>query len=485
MANSTDDKLVKPHQRTKGPLFKPHSLKVGDRVTDAAQLTLRETLWPLFLVTILYFLWGFAYGLLDTLNKHFQITLDITRTRSSGLQAAYFGAYPIASLGYGNWVLRRYGYRAVFILGLILEGIGALLMWPAALKRSFGGFCGATFIIGSGLGCLETAANPYMAVTGPPKYAELRINLAQAVQAIGTVVGPVLGSYVFFKDTGDSVNSLKTVQWVYLAIAIFVFLLAIVFFFSVIPEVTDSDMAQQIELTHSDEITNVNTESFWRQNKVFAAAFAQFCYVGAQVAIASYFINYATETRGETSPATGAKLLAGAQGSFAMGRFTGSALMSYVRPRKVFLVYVALVVVFTAASITQRGNTGIAMLYVALFFESVCFPTIVALGIRGIGMHTKRGSGWIVGGVVGGACIPPLTAKVADMHNSTAFAMVVPTMFHTVAFVYAGCCNFVPRFRDVMDKVGDSDIGLAGTGVVEKTSGTPVDIEEKGSVEKV
>ncbi|KAJ7088054.1 major facilitator superfamily domain-containing protein [Mycena belliarum] len=480
MMTPTDDTPVKgekPATAKKG-FFRPHSLRVGDRITNASQLTLRETIWPLFLVTILYFLWGFAYGLLDTLNKHFQLTLGITRTRSSGLQAAYFGAYPLASLGYGNWVLRNYGYRATFMLGLILYGIGALLMWPAALKRSFGGFCGATFIIGSGLGCLETAANPYMAVTGPPKHAELRINLAQAVQAIGTVVGPVLGSFIFFKDTGDSVDSLKTVQWVYLAIAVFVFLLSIVFFLSVIPEVTDTDMAEQADLTHVGE--GQSEKSFWKQYKVFYAAFAQFCYTGAQVAIASYFINYATETRPGTSAALGSKLLAGAQGSFALGRFSGSAIMSYIRPRKVFLVYLTLVVVFCSASITQRDNTGIAMLYATLFFESVCFPTIVALGIRGIGRHTKRGSGWIVGGVVGGAVVPPLTAKVADLHNSTALAMVVPVCFFIAAWSYALCCNFVPQFRDVMDRVGDSNLGLKDA--------APVEVDETrkdASLEKV
>ncbi|KAF7331316.1 MFS domain-containing protein [Mycena kentingensis (nom. inval.)] len=464
--------------------FKAHSLKVGNRVTDAAQLTLRETLWPLFLVTILYFLWGFAYGLLDTLNKHFQNTLGITRTRSSGLQAAYFGAYPLASLGYGNWILRKYGYRAVFILGLVLYGIGALLMWPAGLKRSFGGFCGATFIIGSGLGCLETAANPYMAVTGPPRFAELRINTAQAVQAVGTVVGPVLGSYVFFKETGDSVAALKAVQWVYLAIAIFVFFLAVVFFFSVIPEVTDSDMAQQAELTQIAELSNVNKEPFRKQYKVFFAAFAQFCYVGAQVSIASYFINYATETRGQTDSATGAKLLAGGQGSFAVGRFIGSFIMIHIRPRKVFLAYILGVVVFTAASIGTKNNTGIAMLYIALFFESVCFPTIVALGIRGLGIHTKRGSGWIVAGVAGGAAITPLTGHVADMHNSTALAMVVPVMFHAVALVYAACCNFLPAFRDTMDLVENVDRDMNGGIGVGGEKDKVVEEEEKGSLEE-
>ncbi|KAJ7581481.1 major facilitator superfamily domain-containing protein [Mycena floridula] len=393
--------------------FKKHSLKVGNRVTNAAELTLKETIFPLFLVTIL------------------------------GLQAAYFGAYPLASLGYGNWVLRNYGYRATFILGLVLYGIGALMMWPAALHRSFGGFCGATFII----------------VTGPPRYAELRINLAQAVQAIGTVVGPVLGSYAFFKDTGDSVNSLKSVQWVYLAIAVFVFY---------------ADMAQQAELTHVGE--QQGEKPFSKQYKLFHAAFAQFCYTGAQVAIAGYFINYITETRGDTSASLGAKFLAIAQGCFAIGRFSGSAIMRVVKPRYVLLVYLSGVIAFCSASITQRGNTGLAMLMITLFFESVVFPTIVAIGIRGLGRHTKRGSGWIVAGVAGGACVPPLLAAVADLHNSTAFAMVVPVCFFVAAYTYALAVNFVPAYRDVVDKTGT--VGLV------PASFEDVNDDREGSLEK-
>jgi MFS transporter, FHS family, L-fucose permease len=183
------------------------------------------------------------------LNKHFQETLGITRARSSGLQAAYFGAYPFASLGHANWLLRHWGYKAVFIWGLFLYGAGALLAWPCLVYRSFGGFCAATFVIGNGLGSLETAANPYrtsipttfscvalltrpVAVCGPPKHSELRINIAQAFNGIGTVVAPVLGSYVFFKNVGESTDDLKSVQWVYLAIACFVFILAVVFYFS-------------------------------------------------------------------------------------------------------------------------------------------------------------------------------------------------------------------------------------------------------------
>lgn len=437
---------------------RPPTLKVrDDEKTKAAELTLRQSIYPIALITILFFLWGFSYGLLDTLNKHFQNTLGITRARSSGLQAAYFGAYPLASLGHANWILRHYGYKPVFIWGLCLYGVGALVAWPCILHRSFGGFCAAIFIIGNGLGSLETAANPYITVCGPPRYAEMRINISQAFNGIGTVVAPVLGSYVFFLKTQDDTQALKNVQWVYLAIACFVFLLAVVFYFSPIPEITDADMAFQAEETHA----SADIKPFRKQYRLFHAAFAQFCYTGAQVAIASYFINYVTEARPGTSSALAAKFLAGAQGAFALGRFGGVGLMKFVRPRWVFLIYMTLCMVFLAPSITQRGNTGMAMLYITLFFESIIFPTIVALGMRGLGKYTKRGSGFIIAGVSGGACVPPLLGAVADLHNSTPLAMVVPLMFFVAAWTYALTVNFVPAYRDPADAFATAKVGMA------------------------
>ena len=136
----------------------------------------------------------------------------------------------MASLGHANWILRHYGYKPVFIWGLCLYGIGALVAWPCILHRSFGGFCAAIFIIGNGLGSLETAANPYITVCGPPKYSEIRINISQAFNGVGTVVAPVLGSYVFFTQDPNDPSALTNVQWVYLAIAVFVFSLAVVFY---------------------------------------------------------------------------------------------------------------------------------------------------------------------------------------------------------------------------------------------------------------
>ncbi|KAJ4363158.1 hypothetical protein N0V83_010278 [Neocucurbitaria cava] len=490
--------------------FKRSSLRTrDDKRTPAAELTLRESIYPLCLVTILFFLWGFSYGLIDTLNKHFQITLGITRSRSSGLQAAYFGAYPLASLGHANWLLRHFGYKAVFIWGLCLYGIGALVAWPCLLYRSFGGFCVAIFIIGNGLGSLETAANPYLAVCGPPKYSEIRINIAQAFNGIGTVVAPVLASYVFFKNTGTDQSALQNVQWTYLAIACFVFLLAVVYYFSPIPEITDADMAFQAENTHA----GTDVKPFRKQYRLFHATFAQFCYTGAQVAIAGAFINYVTETRvtstGNTSPGDAARFLAGAQGAFTIGRFAGSAIMKFVRPRWVFFVFMTMCIIFIIPAITERGNTGMSMLYVVLFFESIIFPTIVALGMRGLGKYSKRGSGFIVAGVSGGAVVPPLLFAASDSqgqvndqtgHSPTALAMTVPMAFFIAAWTYPFCVNFIPAYRNVADKFSTTEIGISnanandpenqigandGAGGVLDKGGVPARTEDVQSAEKV
>ncbi|GAB1737538.1 hypothetical protein NU219Hw_g1848t1 [Hortaea werneckii] len=470
-------------------IFKRMNLKQGNTArTNAAELTLRQSIYPLCLVTILFFLWGFSYGLLDTLNKHFQDILGIDRARSAGLQAAYFGAYPLASLGHANWILRHYGFKLVFIWGLCLYGIGSLVAWPCLLYKSFGGFCAAIFIIGNGLGSLETAANPYITICGPPRYSEMRINISQAFNGIGTVVAPVLGSYVFFKNTGNDENALQNVQWVYLAIAIFVFILAVVFYFSPIPEITDADMEFQASESHA----NTDSQPFWKQYRLFHAAFAQFCYTGAQVAIAGYFINYVSENRANTTTSLASQFLAGAQGAFAMGRFIGSGIMKFVRPRWVFLVYLGLCIVFIAPSITHRGNTGLAMLYLTLFFESICFPTIVALGMRGLGKHSKRGSGWIVGGVCGGAVVPPILGAVADIYDNTAPAMSVPLAFFIAAWTYAICVNFVPAYRIPADRLGETKIGVedAAAGIHDEENAKGSDgmfgvSSEKGGIEQV
>lgn len=177
--------------------------------------------------------------------------------------------------------------------------------------------------------------------------------------------------------------------------------------------------------------------------------------------ITSYFINYVTESRDNTDSALGSQFLAGAQGAFAVGRFVGVGMMNFVKPRIVFGIFLTACIIFVAPSITHGQNTGMSMLYVTLFFESICFPTIMALGMRGLGRHTKRGSGFIVAGVFGGAIVPPLTGAVADLHN-TSIAMVVPLAFFVAAWSYALAVNFVPKYRDVADAFTETEVGLHG-----------------------
>ena len=191
-----------------------------------------------------------------------------------------------------------------------------------------------------------------------------------------------------------------------------------------------------------------------------------------------------TETRDNTDSSLGAKFLAGAQGAFALGRFAGVFFMRYIRPRKVFLFYLTMCIVFIGPAITQRQNTGMAMLYVTLFFESICFPTIVALGMRGLGKYSKRGSGFIVGGVCGGAVVPPILGATADAHHSTATAMVVPMCFFVGAWTYSLAVNFVPAYRIPADKFSNTTVGIENLENIVQEEEQEKSGDESGDVEK-
>jgi FHS family L-fucose permease-like MFS transporter len=414
-------------------------------------------------------MWGFAYGLLDVLNSRFQHALDISPGESSGLQAAYFGAYFIGPLTYSGWFLRRFGYRWTFILGLSIYCVGALMFWPSGVKRSFGGFCGAMFLAGSGLSTLETSANPYIAVCGPPKWSEFRLELAQSVQAVGSVIAPVLAGQVIFKNVGTDGKSLEAVQWVYLGIAGFVAILAVIFYFAgaYIPEVTDSDMADQAEMTTGE--TNYVDKPMRKQYTLFWGVAAQFSYVAGQVGVAAYFINYFTEARPDLDVTAahqqGANFYAIAQALFAIGRFAAAGLM-YVggKPRYVLLGFQTLIMIFISAAIgTNTGGTdrpnwgGLSLLMIVLFFESCIFPIIFALSLRGLGRHTKRGASFLVASVCGGAVGPVILGNVAD-YIGTRKAMVVPLAFFFIAWSYPIYLN-VAKGKE-LDAYTESHVGM-------------------------
>lgn len=443
-------------------------------LTGASALTTRQSIVPVTLVTSLFFCWGFAYGLLDVLNSRFQVALNISKGESSGLQAAYFGAYFIGPLTYSGWFLRKFGYRYTFILGLSIYCVGALMFWPAAVKRSFPGFCGAMFIAGSGLSTLEVSANPYIAVCGPPKWSEFRLELSQSVQAVGSVVAPVLAAQVIFKHVGEDGKSLEAVQYVYLAIAAWVAILAVIFYFVPnLPEITDSDMAEQ-EQAEATTATNYEDKPLRKQYTLFFGTFAQFSYVAGQVGVAAYFINYFAEARPDLNTTEGhhqgANFYAIAQALFAIGRFAAAGLMYIgLKPRHVLLAFQALVVVFISLSIGlhtgEKNWGGLSMLMIVLFFESCIFPIIFALTLRGLGRHTKRGASFLVSSVCGGAVGPVVLGNVADFIG-TRKAMCVPLAFFVVPCAYALYLNVAKGAT--LDAYTESHIG---------TQNTPVDCE--------
>lgn len=174
-----------------------------------------------------------------------------------------------------------------------------------------------------------------------------------------------------------------------------------------------------------------------------------------------FFINYVTDTRPGTDSSLAAKFLAGAQAAFAVGRFVGVGLMSFVKPRIVFGIFMTMIIVFVSPAITQHGDTGMSMLYMTMFFESIIFPTIVALGLRGLGRHTKQGSGFLVGAVLGGAVVPPLVGYVGDKHG-TPFSFIVVVAFFVASWTYAVAVNFVPYYRDNADAFTVAKVGLGG-----------------------
>ena len=247
----------------------------------------KESMYPIAFVTVLFFLWGFAYGLLDVLNSQFQLIVGVSDGQAIALHSAYYGAYLIAPLTFGRIIFTRSGFKATFIVGLCIYGCGTLIFWPSAVLGSFPAFLISNLIVGLGVATLELAGNPYITLCGPPQYAEVRLNISQAVQAIGTVVSPLLAKHVLFRSVNDA-PSLIDVQWTYLGIALFVTILSLVFFYLPIPETTDEEL-QQV----ADKRESVNNQPIFGIKVIWLTlglgVLSQFCYVGGQEAVSGAF----------------------------------------------------------------------------------------------------------------------------------------------------------------------------------------------------
>ena len=396
-------------------------------------LTGRALIFPLSLVISLFFLWGFSYGLLDVLNKHFQTVLDITKLESTGLQVMYFGGGYLFFSPIAAEVLKRRGYKFTILMGLCFYSLGAILFWPTAhfttyenRKAAFGGFCVCTLVIACGLATLETAANSYAVVIGNPASASARLQFCQSWNGVASFIGPLIAANFFF--SGENANNLTNVQFVYLAVACAGAAIGVLFLVAKLPEISEEVL--EGTTTAADNLTTdefshgVGAGPLYKQYNMIFAFVAQFCYVGAQVTIASFFINYATENASFSSTEA-STFLSYALISFTVGRFIATALATVFQSDFLLMIYAALSIGLNAYICTGHGTPAVAVLIAIFFFEAPMYPTIFAMGTANLGRHTRRGAGILVMGVSGGAVFPPIQGAIADAVG-TRISYIVP-----------------------------------------------------------
>ena len=347
----------------------------------------KQFLLPFVLIASLFFFWGFAHSILDILNKHYQDALVISKTRSALVQAMVYGGYFIMAIPAGA-IIRKWGYKAGVLTGLILYGIGALLFIPGEMIMSFNFFLVCLFVIGCGLTCLETASNPYIAVLGDEETSASRLNLAQSLNGLGWIVGPLVGGLLVFRGADGNSGS---VALPYTIIGIAVLLIAIVISRVKLPEIKE------------DTVDITSGESLFHSRTFVFGLVAIFFYVAAQTGINSFFINYVTESQPSVSSRDAALMLSfGGMGLFFVGRLLGSWGMSYIKAGALLLLCALGASACMLVVILGSGIIAVSALVMTYLCESIMFPTIFALALRGLdASNTKRGSSYLIMGIVG------------------------------------------------------------------------------------
>lgn len=390
------------------------------------------------LVASLFLLWGVAHSILDVLNKHFQDVLVISKARSALVQAMVYGGYFLMAIPAGQ-IIRKWGYRTGIVLGLLLYGIGALLFIPGGQLMSFPFFLLCLFIIGCGLTCLETSANPYITVLGEKRSAAGRLNLAQALNGLGWIIGPMIGGLLILGEDGGDISL------PYAVIGIVVIILGAVFSRLHLPT-PDEQNEEKVKTV----ATAAPTTSIWQIRTFRYGVLALLLYVAAQTGINSFFINYVLEADTSLSPSTAAMMLSiGGMGLFMVGRLLGSLILKAVAPARLMTVCAIGATVCMLLTITSNGQVGMAALCLTYLFESVMFPTIFSMALTDVtGSNTKTASSYLVMSIVGGAIAPVLMGVLGETNMALGF--LIPLACFIVIAVYAFSYK---RLRGIIDKM--------------------------------
>ncbi len=395
---------------------------------------------PFILVTSLFFFWGFVHNLDPILIPHLKKSFSLSTLQSSLVDSAVFIGYFIMALPAGL-IMKKYGYKAGIIAGLVLFAAGSFLFIPAANTQQYAFFLMALFIIACGLTILETAANPYAALLGDPATATRRLNFAQSFNGLAATLAPIIGARIIMTKgfSDEELNAMtasarqialaseaSTVKTPYFILGSIIVLIAILFALVKLPEI------QEEEETASGR----NLFHAWQHRHLRWAVAAQFFYVGAQVCVFSFFILYAVKAADIDSIRAADYLGWGCGMAFMIGRFFGTFLMRYVKPNRLLAWYSLANIILCGVAMFAHGLIAIYAVIGIAFFMSIMFPTIFSLGIAGVGSDAKLGSSLIIMAIVGGAVLPPIMAQISDMSGDIQDGYIVPLLCFVVTLVF-------------------------------------------------
>ncbi len=393
---------------------------------------------PLVIVTILFFMWGLLTSLNDVLIPHLKAIYTLTYVQAMLVQFCFFGAYFIVSIPAGA-LIKRLGYQKGAVAGLLVAAAGCALFYPASMS-GYALFLFAFFVLAAGITILQVAANPYVTVLGPARTASSRLTLTQAFNSLGTTIGPAVGGMLILGGSSIGADQLakmtaaeqaahraqevSTVQGPYIGLAIALAVLAVLFAVAKLPKISHDDAANGGEGAHGSAL---------RYPHLVLGTIGIFLYVGGEVSIGSFLVNFLGEGHIAGLPAAeAAKYVSYYWGGALVGRFIGFAVMRYVSPGRTLAFNATAVIALVLTAVYGHGHAAMwAILSVGLF-NSIMFPTIFSLALHGLGRYTGQGSGILCMAIVGGAIVPFLQGMVADS-----------TGVQTSFFVPAACYAFI------------------------------------------
>jgi FHS family L-fucose permease-like MFS transporter len=389
---------------------------------------------PFLVVTPLFFLWAIPNNLTDFLIRQFMKSFEINRSGAAQLQIGIFVGYFLMAIPAGQ-LMRYFGYKAGLVTGLILMGTGCWLFWPAAHADMYPFFVAAQFVIGCGLSFLETGANSFIAQLGPTASSERRLNLSQAFNPLGSITAGLVGTVFIFSGVEFSgaemaakraylhTETLRVVP-TYLVLGTVALLWALMVLMTKFPDTTKEDVSRE-DAGPAKPVRLI-------QRHFVLAVLAQFLYVGAQVGTWSYFILYVRSATGVGDKAAG-YMLTGTLAAFAVGRFSSAWLMKHFQARTMLGIYSIVNVALGLVAVTQANWVGVGCLLTTSLFMSIMFPTIFALGLKGMGDKTKTAGSLLVMAILGGAALTKVMGMVADASGLQAAYLVPVACFACVA----------------------------------------------------